>query len=80
MTHIPALQCEANIPPIELQMKLLGIKEYYKLVAKGQDFPVHKTIFGKDLSNKTWSQWFKMPFVLHAQNTITHGTYHYNQI
>ena len=70
MTHIPALQCEANIPPIELQMKLLGIKEYYKLVAKGQDFPVHKTIFGKDLSNKTWSQWFKMPFVLHAQNTI----------
>ena len=69
-TYIPALQCEANTPPVELQMKQQGIKEYYKLVAKGPGFPVYETIFGQDLSNRTWSNWFKQPFILHAQTTI----------
>ncbi|CAL4233661.1 unnamed protein product [Meganyctiphanes norvegica] len=68
-TKIPALQCESYAPPINMQMKLQGLKQYYKLMAQGPNFPVHATIF-VNLADKTWNRTKKKPFVIIAQETI----------
>ena len=71
-TYIPALQSEANIPPLDIYLQNQCIKYYYKIKTQQENNAVKKQIFNNDnIRNKIWTKnIFRKPFVLKCEEYI----------
>ncbi|CAL4145460.1 unnamed protein product, partial [Meganyctiphanes norvegica] len=80
-TQISTLQCEANMPPLDLYLQAQSIKYYYKLKNKQESHPVKEQIFNdRTIINKIWTRnIFKKPFVLKAEEIIHNWNLPMNQ-
>ena len=61
-TEIASLQCEANIPPLDMYLKKQAIKTYFKVQAKGQNHPIHTHTDPDEDEDLPWTEVFTHPF------------------
>ena len=68
---IVALQCEADIPSINLMIKEHAIKYYYKILTKPNNHPLYEYIYQVLIDpKKDWDWRTRKPFTLKIQETI----------
>ena len=70
-SRIPTIQCEANIPPLDIYLKSLSVKMFYRISILEQDNPVHEAVILDDsLRDQTWTKFFKKPFTVLTKSII----------